>query len=369
MVDPSLPPGMAQMTQQPLLPTHPLVYEPLTSRHYRPPLGLIGCGGITSHHLEAYRADGYSVVALCDLDRTRAELRQQEYYPDATVYTDYRDLLRRDEIEVVDITTHPAQRVPLIHAALQAGKHVLSQKPFVLDLDTGERLIELADRNHVQLAVNQNGRWAPHFSYMRAALAAGWLGTIESLQMSVQWDHTWIANTPFEQIHHLVLYDFAIHWFDMVTCLMGIPEQVYASVRRSPTQTVAPPLLAQAAITFPSAQANLLFAANTQHGPLDHTFLAGTRGSCESRGPSYKEQELTIWHGEHTLRPRLEGCWFSDGFRGTMGELLLSIEEGRQASIHARNNLASLALCFAAIASADSGKPIVPGTIRRLGEG
>jgi predicted dehydrogenase len=46
------------------------------------------------------------------------------------------------DIEVVDIATHPADRVPLLHAALNARKHVLSQKPFVLDLDEGERLVD-----------------------------------------------------------------------------------------------------------------------------------------------------------------------------------------------------------------------------------
>ena len=93
---------------------------------------------------------------------------------------DFESLLRRDDIEVFDITPHPAERVPLVEAALKAGKHVLSQKPFVVDLDTGERLVELADKNGVKLAVNQNGRWAPHFAYMREAVRAGLVGDLVS---------------------------------------------------------------------------------------------------------------------------------------------------------------------------------------------
>ena len=93
---------------------------------------------------------------------------------------DFESLLSRDDIEVFDITPHPAERVPLVEAALKAGKHVLSQKPFVVDLDTGERLVELADRNGVKLAVNQNGRWAPHFAYMREAVRAGLIGDVVS---------------------------------------------------------------------------------------------------------------------------------------------------------------------------------------------
>lgn len=143
-----------------------LPYLPPVPEQPAPPIGLIGCGGVTAFHLEAYKKAGYPVVALCDMDKERAEERRESFYPDADVYTDYRDLLARDDIRVVDIATHADIRPPMIEAALQAGKHVLSQKPFVLDLDEGERLANLADERGLKLAVNQNGRWAPHFSYI-----------------------------------------------------------------------------------------------------------------------------------------------------------------------------------------------------------
>src|SRR3546814_12962768 len=101
---------------------------------------------------------------------------------------------------VVDIATLPAARVSLIERALDARKHVLSQKPFVLDLDVGEALVERADRNGVKLAVNQNGRWAPHFGYMREAVRAGAIGDVQSVHLGVHWDHTWTTGTPFADI-------------------------------------------------------------------------------------------------------------------------------------------------------------------------
>jgi hypothetical protein len=65
----------------------------------------------------------------------------------------------------------------------------------------------------------------------------------------------------------------------------------------------------------------------------------------------------------------LEGAWFTDGFHGTMGELLCAVEEQREPLNSARENLKSLALCFAAIASASEGKPKIPGKVRRLPKG
>ena len=194
-----------------------LPYRPRDPRRYRPGIGLIGCGGITTWHLTAYRKAGYEVVALCDADRERAERRREEFYPHAVVTDDYREVISRDDVAVVDITTHPPERPPLVEAALKARKHVLSQKPFVLDLDVGERLADLADKQGVRLAVNQNARWAPHFSYIREAVRRpALLGAIDGVHCDVSFDHSWVKGTPFEQVHHLILYDFAIHWFDFL---------------------------------------------------------------------------------------------------------------------------------------------------------
>ncbi len=350
------------------VPAPNLPYKPRDPRHYSPPIGLIGCGGITRDHLHAYATAGYNVVALCDVDESRARQRQAEFYPRAAIFGDYRDLLRRDDIEVVDIATHPPIRPPLIEAALRAGKHVLSQKPFVLDLDIGQRLVDVADQCNVRLAVNQNGRWAPHFSYTLQAIRAGLLGEVSGAHLSVHWDHGWVKGTEFEKVKHLILYDYAIHWFDIVSCFMeGRPaKRVYASMARTTTQSVAPPLLGQALIEFDGAQASLAFDADTKFGSQDRTYVAGSQGSISSVGPGNKVQQLTLSTAEGDTQPALEGSWFPDGFHGTMGELLCSIEENRQPTINAADNLKSLALCFAAVNSAERHEPVVPGTVRTL---
>ena len=64
-----------------------------------------------------------------------------------------------DEVEVVDVTPRPADRLPILYDCLDAGKHTLSQKPFVLDLPEGKKLVDLAQEKNTKLAVNQNGRW------------------------------------------------------------------------------------------------------------------------------------------------------------------------------------------------------------------
>src|SRR5690606_10122984 len=111
------------------------------------------------------------------------------------------------------------------------GKHVLSQKPFVVDLNEGARLADFADAQGIKIAVNQNGRWAPHFAYMREAIRAGIIGSVNTAVFTLNWDHNWVVNTPFNNVRHLMLYDFAIHWFDMAAAFFAgrPPRTVYAS--------------------------------------------------------------------------------------------------------------------------------------------
>jgi predicted dehydrogenase len=347
-----------------------LSYRPRDPKRYRPGIALIGCGGITKWHLTAYRSAGYNIVAMCDVVRARAEERRDEFYPDAFATDSVQRILDRDDVEVVDITTHSPERPPLIEAALRAHKHVLSQKPFVIDLDVGERLADLADEMGIRLAVNQNARWAPHFSYIREAVRAGLLGSIDAIHCDVHWDHSWVKGTVFESIRHLILYDFGIHWFDFVTTVMqGSPaRRVYASMAKSATQTITPPLLAQTIVEYDSAQATLIFDGFTRFDRLDRTLVVGSTGAIRSGGPTTDHQRVELTTADGIARPRLKGAWFPDGFHGTMAELLSAIAEKREPTNSARNNLPSLALCFAAVASAERGEPVKPGTVRQLPE-
>ena len=345
-----------------------LPYRPQDPKRLDARIGLIGCGGISAVHLDEYKRARYRVVALCDVSREAAVERQKDYYPKAAVYTDYRELLDRDDIDVVDITPHPDQRAAIVEAAIKAGKHVLSQKPFVTDLKTGRKLVQLARRHNVKLAVNHNGRWAPHFSYMRQAIERGLIGDVLAVHFAVHWDHTFIKGTVFDKIRHIILYDFAIHWFDILNCFMGdrTPREVFASFTKTRTQKAKQRMLAQANVRYRDAQASLVFDGHTELGWLDHTFIVGSKGTISSTGPTFNKQRVTLCTKKGQASPRLIGSWFNDGFHGTMGELLCAIEADREPYNSAASNLGSLAICFAAVESAERNIPIRPGSVDRI---
>ncbi len=345
--------GLSKIAEAKQIAAPDLPYKPQEPKHYRPAIGLIGCGGISAQHLNAYRHAGYRITALCDRNEQKAIARRDEFYPDAKVFADDRDLLALKEIEVVDVTTHPADRVEIIEAALLAGKHVLSQKPFVTDLAVGRRLVALAETQNRKLAVNQNARWAPHFSYIRQAIQAGLIGDVQSVSFTLHWDHSWIIGTEFEKIEHLILSDFGIHWFDLTVSFFGQRQwkNVFAAITRAVGQQAKPPMLAQAVIEFDGGLASLFFNANVTHGQEDRTVVAGTKGTIISRGPSLSEQAITLFTADGCAQPKLEGTWFREGFHGAIAELLCAIEERREPGNNVLDNLRSLELCFAAIES------------------
>ncbi|MEQ8658284.1 MAG: Gfo/Idh/MocA family oxidoreductase [Hyphomicrobiales bacterium] len=342
-------------------------YRPPMPKTYRPRIGMIGTGGISASHLDAYRTAGWEVAALWNRTRGKAEEKAAEYCPKARIEEDWRAILDNSDIDVVDITLHPEHRAPLIKAALEAGKHVLSQKPFVTDLNIGEDLVKLANDKGVKLAVNQNGRWAPYKAFMREAVRAGHIGEVLSAHIAIHWNHGWTAGTPFDEIDDLILYDFGVHWFDFIASMVGERAQsVFASATHGKGQANKAPLLAQALVQLEGGQASLVFDGGIPHGPRDTSFVGGTLGSLQSDGADLGQQSVTLTTANGIARPVLEGQWFNDGFRGAMGELLCAIEDDREPSNGAAENLRSLAMAFAAVESRKTGKEVAIGSVRRL---
>ena len=352
--DYSLATGTVSKVAAPILP-----YRAPKPRSYNPRIALIGAGGITRSHLSAYRAAGYDVVAICNRTLARANERAAEFYPNARTTTELNSVLKDPSIDIIDIATPPIERENSIERALRAGKHVLSQKPFVLDLKTGKRLVKLASEHNVKLAINQNGRWAPHLSYLREAVRAQLIGEVTSLHCSIHWDHTWITGTPYEEINDLILSDFGIHWFDFLASVVGSrARSIFATFSRSFDQTAGPPLFSQAVIALDGGQASLVFDGGSQFGFQDSTYICGSKGSIISTGPDLGSQTVRLVTQQGEACPDLSGTWFNDGFHGAMAELLCAIEDDRAPLNNAADNLVGLSICFAAIESAQTGKPI-----------
>lgn len=154
-------------------------------------VGVIGAGrwsGIA--HLPGFTGSPLcDVVMICDLDRGLAESRAREFdIPEVT--TDYQKLLARKDIDVVDIVTGGDTHEPLTFAALDAGKHILVEKPVCHDYRDVLRANEIAKSKGLKTKVGFTFRYAPAVQYMFELVREGFIGdpyVFNGWEQNYQW--------------------------------------------------------------------------------------------------------------------------------------------------------------------------------------
>ena len=140
------------------------------------------------------------------------------------------------------------------------------------------------------------------------------------------------------------------------------------TIRKATEQSMTPAMMGGTTIQFSNGFANLGFDGHSKQGSLERFAVTGSKGVLTAIGPLLKIDEVTLETEEGVAIAKLEGEWFNDGFRGTMGELLCAIEEDREPFNSARNNLKTLEAVFAVIGSADNGQTVQVGSHRQLDE-
>ena len=143
--------------------------------------GIVGCGGIANgKHLPSMTKSGkYDIVALCDIVEERATKAAAEYGAEgAKVYTDYKQLLEDKTIDVVYVLTPNKSHSFITIDALEAGKHVLCEKPMAKTAKEAKEMVDTAKRTGKLLTIGYNNRYSPHSLYIKEACARGDLGEI-----------------------------------------------------------------------------------------------------------------------------------------------------------------------------------------------
>ena len=345
-------------------------YRPSFPPTYRPGIGIIGCGGIVKlAHLPAYTAYGVDVVGVYDPAAEATRGLRDAFPVVERVFESVHELLAEPRVEVVDIATHPAERFELVQRALEAGKHVLSQKPFALEMGAARVLVEEAERRGLRLAVNQNGRWSPPWRLATLLVQQGAVGEVCAVTHLYEHDFGWTVGDWPDALEHFVLYDFSVHWLDITRCWLEgkTVSAVRALEYRNPGQPAESkaPWGAWVLVECTDGTSAAIRSIGTETQRAGNPFwIHGTEGTI--RGSVRKGTDfLELERGGTVTRYALEGEWLPDGFAGTLAELCTAIAEDREPFNSARHNLLSLELTLAACRSAERyGAPVVLDGIR-----
>ena len=144
-------------------------------------VAIIGCGGIANgkHMPSLAKVEAVEMVAFCDIIKERAEKAAKEYgTPDAKVYTDYKELLKDESIDVVHVCTPNKSHADISVDALESGKHVMCEKPMAKTAADARRMVEAAKRTGKKLTIGYQNRFRADSEYLNAACRRGDLGEI-----------------------------------------------------------------------------------------------------------------------------------------------------------------------------------------------
>ena len=153
-------------------------------------LGLIGCGGrgrqlASTVYWTGMQRRGGQIVALCDVNRPRAERIRDESCPKAAIYEHYQDLLDRDDVEGVIVATPDHWHTPITLAALRWRIPVYCEKPLTLTVAEGQLLIEAVHRTGgiVQVGTQQRSDW--RFRTACELVRNGRLGNLQRVEVTL----------------------------------------------------------------------------------------------------------------------------------------------------------------------------------------
>ncbi|PWM47316.1 MAG: oxidoreductase [Clostridiales bacterium] len=144
-------------------------------------VGIIGCGGIANgkHMPSLHKIPEVEMVAFCDIVVERAEQAAKQYgVSDAKVYKNYHDLLADKSIDVVHVCTPNKSHSPITVASLEAGKHVMCEKPMAKTVADAKLMLEAAKKSGKKLTIGYQNRQRPEVKYLKSVCEAGELGDI-----------------------------------------------------------------------------------------------------------------------------------------------------------------------------------------------
>jgi predicted dehydrogenase len=145
-------------------------------------VGLIGVGFGTTVHIPGFQSEGLDVVAVCARREERAKEAAAKFGV-PQVFTDYRKMLASPDIDIVSVASPHPLHAEMSIAALEAGKHVLCEKPTAVNADEARRMRDAARKRSNQTAmIGHEFRWAPQRAYVKELLDQGYIGKLHFVQ-------------------------------------------------------------------------------------------------------------------------------------------------------------------------------------------
>jgi myo-inositol 2-dehydrogenase/D-chiro-inositol 1-dehydrogenase len=333
--------------------------------------GLIGYGAWGCHHARALtKTPGAELTAIAARSTATCD-KAQANHPAARVYSDYQELLRREELDAVDVVLPSHLHYEVGRSVLESGRHLLLEKPMALTLRHCDELIALADSRGKLLAIGHEMRLSALWGKIKEMLDAGAIGTplyglIELWRRPYRlgadgwrYDSKRVGNWILEE---------PIHFFDLARWYFASAgEPLAVCAHANSKQPVHPELQDNfsALVTFPSGAYVVLSQTLAAYEHHQMVKLTGTNGALWASWDGDMDRTL---HPTYSLKhhdgqavtdvpiTRIPGELFE--LEDEMAMLVQAIQANRPPAVTGTDGRWAVALCLAAQCSVDSGAVI-----------
>jgi len=308
-------------------------------------IGIIGTGGIADAHINGYLAfpDDCEIVALGDVVPGKAAQKAAAFGLDAAAYDDPFAMLAEADIDLVSVATPPSTHAALAIAALDAGVHVLVEKPMAPSLDECDAMIAAQQRSGKLLSVVAQNRFRDDLVALKAVVDSGLLGSISHVRVDsawwrglpyydLWWRGTWEKEGGGSTLNH------AIHHIDLLLWLLGRPNEITAMLANAQHDNAEVEDLSVAVLRYERGLAQLTSSV-VHHGEEQEIVVQGEHARVSqpwkviaetSRPDGFPEPG-----GDTDLVARIEALAAGleplahRGHAGQIGDLIESIRTGR----------------------------------------
>ncbi|MFL6554914.1 MAG: Gfo/Idh/MocA family protein [Bacillus sp. (in: firmicutes)] len=336
-------------------------------------VAIIGTGAIASAHIRAYQQflGRCNVVAICDIYPEKAKKTAKSHNLKVDIYSDYQEMLQRPDIDLVSVCTPPYTHAELSIAFLNAGKHVLVEKPMASSLEECDAMNEAQRKSGKILSVVSQNRFTTPMMKLKAILDSKLMGPIVHTQVDsfwwrgysyydLWWRGTWEKEGGGCTLNHAVHHIDILHWMN------GMPTDVTAITSNTSHDNAEVEDISIAIFRYPNGSLAQVTSSVVHHGEEQQLIFQGkkARVSVPWKVKASKSKENGFPNKNEELEAKLQAAYeqLSDleyeGHIAQIYDILCAIEGKKEVLVDGNEGRKTLELITAIYQSSSTGQTV-----------
>ena len=338
---------------------------------------LIGCGRIATNHIKAALANHLEIVAVCDVLPQAMETLLAKHGlnqdPNIKRYTDYRTMLEENTLQLVSIATESGLHAAIALDCIDAGVHVVIEKPMAMSMQDAEEIIRRSNARGVKVSACHQNRFNPAVQATRKALEEGRFGKLSHGSIHVRWNRNrdYYAQAPWRGTWAQdggCLMNQCIHGIDLLRWMMGDEvEEVYGVIRQQFHPYLEAEDVGMAVVKFRNgAIGTIEGTTNVYPKNLEETlYLFGQTGTVKIGGTSTNNIDVWQFADQRPEDAALQGLReatsnvYGNGHTALLADMIEAIVNDRKPYVDAVAGRNALEMVLAVYQSFAVGKPVL----------